>query len=140
MENTAKSSANRFRFRAWDKNRKIMIGSEYPNNWGRDKDEWYADIPCMQLTGIEEISINPNFVLMQSTGLTDRNGKDIYESDILGLKSSYLKDAWQIYTVDWRWKGFEKTSHNETFFTSYEPSFVELEIIGNVYESPSLLS
>lgn len=55
------------KFRAWDKYRKCMIGSDYPNNWGNRKEEWYEDVAKMDLTGIENISNHLDYEVMQFT-------------------------------------------------------------------------
>ena len=71
------------KFRAWDTERNLMIGSDYPDNWGTDKDEWYADVNQMDLVGIQNISTSPRFHVMQLIGLKDKHGKGIYEEDIV---------------------------------------------------------
>ena len=64
--------------------------------------------------------------IMQYTGLKDKNGKEIYEGDILGWddKSGYL------WVVIW-----------ETMFdhSRWDASHSEAEIIGNIHENPELI-
>ncbi|MBB5148201.1 YopX family protein [Ureibacillus thermosphaericus] len=72
--------------------------------------------------------------LMQFTGLKDKNGKEIYEGDIVsyfGLK----------YEVLFKNGAFGWMEDGEFYsFSEMTPSvFDEFEVIGNVYENPELL-
>lgn len=62
------------------------------------------------------------------TGLKDKNGKEIWEGDILAHDTSPFVDK-EILTVEWR-EGFYP------LFTLFELS----EVIGNLHESPELLA
>ena len=73
---------------------------------------------------------------MQFTGLTDKNGKEIYESDILKRPDSEIN-----YIVVFNGGCFciqnsENKHHNLTLLDGIN---IFLEIIGNTYENPELL-
>lgn len=70
-------------------------------------------------------------VPLQYTGLLDKNGKEIYEGDILKFNTKGGNEM--IYEVKWRGKGFKPTRMSED-------NQEEIEIIGNIYENPELLS
>jgi hypothetical protein len=82
---------------------------------------------------------NPDLVVMQYTGLKDKNGKEIYEGDILdgstlfgrGIVKPHTLNPARIVVVH------EDLSHNYSFSDLIEG---EWEIIGNVYENPNLLT
>ena len=67
-----------------------------------------------------------NVPVMQFTGLLDKNGKEIYEGDILQIKVI----STQCIVVQWTRNGFSPYIKDETDF----------EIIGNIYENPELIN
>lgn len=87
-------------------------------------------------------------IVMQFTGLLDKRGKEIYEGDIVRYK-----DDWGIEEMeDWE---SAKYITDEIFFDENRAQFYpkglfnngywpipqqELEVIGNIYENPELLT
>ena len=77
-------------------------------------------------------------VLMQFTGLKDKNGKDIYEGDI--LVSSYSRDTTGTDIVLTK-EIVEYEINQYTGEAKYELLFIErAQIIGNIYENPELIN
>ena len=80
--------------------------------------------------------VNNDLNLMQSTGLHDKNGKEIFEGDILGEKDGLLNGTVE-YRADLgmfvnsliRYNNFERLCNIAS----------DREIIGNIYENPELL-
>lgn len=82
-----------------------------------------------------------DYVLMQYTGLKDKNGKEVFEGDVV--------EAMQEYELgEDKWYGVGKVEYyNASFIFRYEiddswallTSFDEVKIIGNIYENPELL-
>ena len=98
--------------------------------------------------------------LMQYTGLKDKQGKEIYEGDVLRMKSFFEGNEYNQYkdslcrdyigqVVILASKGtclkYPTWTDNETAYSGrlawYKPvSGCNLEVIGNIYESPELLT
>ncbi|MCE2078538.1 YopX family protein [Streptococcus thermophilus] len=82
---------------------------------------------------------------MQSTGLTDKNGKEIFEGDVVtdGQTIGDIKhhQTYGFYMIDD--KGIERRFSDgnciEDFEEDAETVSEILEIIGNIYENPELL-
>lgn len=74
----------------------------------------------------------PNTILMQFTGLYDKNRTDIYEGDL--LKSSDHRNVEVIFAQG----SFMGKAYNENIQLNYfvELDIGEFEIIGNIYENP----
>jgi uncharacterized phage protein (TIGR01671 family) len=89
-----------------------------------------------------------NSILMQFTGLLDRSGKEIYEKDLLRCSGQLTHEnkyrEYRIGLMDWSnmHHGFclflqnKEKSWEYPCKISYVPD--TLEIIGNIYENPSL--
>ena len=79
---------------------------------------------------------HPDYLLMQYTGLKDKNGKEIYEGDIVKLTAigGYLQDG--SFEVENIISFHENFSHDDRY---YQMDKEKIEIIGNIYENPELL-
>ncbi len=78
----------------------------------------------------------------QSTGLHDKNGKEIYEGDILRHSCTPNGDCCAgIYEVAWHDSGFTfKDEHGYTSFIIQQDWQRLIEVIGNIWENPELLA
>ena len=137
MMEESKTSANRLRFRAWHRNEKTMTYGGYFQTLEIDgvNQEWFG----MPTPHPDDCEIG------QSTGLLDKNGKEIFEGDYINVTAPLYDDyiEWQKknggYVVKWR--------DDECCFGLWDGErwecpidwWVTKEIIGNIYENPDLL-
>lgn len=124
------------KFRAWLKEENEMIIVD-TMNWFDDEFESIGD-GITFLRGAEKIE------LMQSTGLFDKNGKEIFEGDIItnGIDIVDIKrhQTLGFYTIiDGRESFFGDSISIEGFEKDVEEFTQITEIIGNIYENPELL-
>ncbi|WP_025720255.1 YopX family protein [Paenibacillus sp. 1-18] len=77
------------------------------------------------------------FIRQDSTGLKDRNGKEIYEGDILAWQDH--KHLWSTSDDSYTVKAIVKFNHDEFKYMVGHLSLSakrEFEVIGNIYETP----
>ena len=75
-------------------------------------------------------------IVMQFTGILDKNNREIYEGDIVKLK--YPNAIHEVfYELERPWS---LNTHGFYPFTRYDldDSQVDVEVIGNIYENPEL--
>ena len=124
------------KFRAWDKyrnkmNYKVMVG-----NCDTDDENWTCPIIWIE----EEkdwLHFDDYNSIMQSTGLFDKNGKEIFEGDIVRVLDS-------TYTVfyDNERGSYRLKPHDDRWNVDYMSNFSHggnFEVVGNIYENPELL-
>ena len=123
------------KFRAWTEEGKVMYYDVYPF-----KDDTL-------LLSYDEIAFDEvpasDFILMQSTGMFDKNGKEIFEGDIVKYKvgcNTYTEEV----AYDKNFGGFGvMDAYADIIFTFGELfediGISSLEVIGNIYENPELL-
>ena len=75
-------------------------------------------------------------VLMQSTGLKDKNGKEIFEGDILGTKDGLLNGVVEYRSDLGMWTNSLIRYNNFERLCTVANS---REIIGNIHENPEFL-
>ena len=121
------------KFRAWDKKVHRMLGP-----WTIQEISGMSDGGFIQYAwhGITEID---DLVFRVYTGLRDKNGKEIYEGDI--VNNGPLAPPW----VEWLEEGagfiFREVGSDEWWSPNGFSLVTEFawEIIGNIYENPELL-
>jgi hypothetical protein len=127
------------KFRLWDKAESVMVLDPLTLweliakfRWGEallhNNKDWIDGDghPHKGLTHVY-FGDNPHLVVMQYTGLKDKNGKEIYEGDVVAYPEAVVPHNMVVEWGDYLW---------EPFFDVY---WKKVEVIGNVYENPDLL-
>ena len=104
---------------------------------------WNTDLLKWErfLTASLEINLNnlkPWFTVMQFTGLKDKNGKEIYEGDILGVIDNKGRETFGVVEFGKHSWGLLYHKGDKIIYTRLR-AFLEIEIAGNQFENPELL-
>ena len=121
------------KFRAWDSAKKEMF-----------KDT-FAITESGQVVVVEQESVasSPDYVfvehlvIMQSTGLVDKNGKEIFDGDIVKMSKDVYSEPTYYEVVRHRGGAYrlESKQHGCELWLRH----TDCEVVGNIYENPELL-
>lgn len=121
------------RFRVWDKIHKTMYKADDVKYIDIEKNQIYVETPspeqlnCYRLRDVD---------VMHSTGFRDKNGKEIFEGDVLGTEDGLLDGVVEYRTDLGMWTNSLFRYNNFERLCNVADSTY---IIGNIYENPELL-
>lgn len=126
------------KFRAWDKDEELMHNQ---SDCIVIFDDIGEDVYVKDGSSVKALY---SYRLMQYTGLKDKNGKEIYEGDIINaiVKAKYSKKMIIGY-VKWDrgqfdiYQGFDTCDWLDSLYNCV--GFYDVEVIGNIYENEDLL-
>ena len=120
------------KFRAWDGSSLSRMYSPLEVMVG-DSDIWIFDEDS---EGNEWI-VNNDLSLMQSTGLTDKNGEEIFEGDVVKMAKNVYSEPTYYEVV--RHRGGAYRLESKQYGCELWLRHTDCEIAGNIYENPELL-
>nr|DAT71057.1 MAG TPA: YopX protein [Caudoviricetes sp.] len=118
------------KFRAFlkDTNEMVKVGAM---DWDEE-----GNLLCLNYPkGKDYFGYEDDIALMQYTGFKDKDGREIYEGDIIKYRNN-------LYQVRWIFLGFYAHQINGRGFKELDEfvaDTMDIEVVGNIYENPELL-
>ena len=126
------------KFRAWDKKRQKWVGPNLHMEVVSGLLFWQFGLDC-NLMGMDSNYGRDIYILQQYTGLKDKNGKEIYEGDI--IKRPEGTHGYEVKFLDGAFRPCFLGTNNPIAgeHLLWYQADRELKVIGNIYENPELL-
>lgn len=123
------------KFRAWDTYNKEMLEVQ-----GLDYEDSYNGQPMVRTIMYNDYFDIEDMILMQYIGLHDKNGKEIYEGDIISNGTEKCIVVWVKDYAGFMLKLINKDYENREWTNPIIDLRKNDEVIGNVWEDSDLLN
>jgi len=127
------------KFRIWDK-----TGRKWADKMGFYQDGELGDFSeCFHNSAGQN---GEYFVAQQYTGLKDKNGREIYEGDLLGqhlnfysvVMPNYFEVYWNHLSAKFETSVHQNHSKMVAVYPVCASDFFQMEVVGNIFENPDL--
>lgn len=126
------------KYRAWDgmqqeMNYKVMVGN-------CDEEDLYWTCPIMWHEGAKDwLHFDDYERIMMSTGLLDKNGKEIFEGDIVDYNGRKAVIKWHGSYASFIYRFIDEPQTRKPEWNILYLAYMKFEIVGNIYENPEFL-
>lgn len=128
------------KYRAWYVLAEEMINEILMISFVRKEIIWkFSDGSTSVPLKFEDKRNGEDVILMQSTGLKDKNGKEIFEKDILDYNGRKAIVKWHGSYASFIYEFVDELQNRTTEWQPLYLSYYHFEIIGNSLENPELL-
>lgn len=83
--------------------------------------------------------LDDEVIIMQSTGLKDKNGEEIFEGDIVDYKGRKAIIKWHGSYASFIYRFVDELNERVSEWHPLFLAYYHFEVIGNIYENPELL-
>lgn len=125
------------KFKLWDKNLKLRLDVHVIDFYEGTIDCYVDDLGVNRQEVYSYEMNEDNYVLMQSTGLRDKNGIEIYEGDILNHPLQGMRKVYYPFNARVASYGLENIENGMR--NTLQDSHRLYEVVGNIHEHPELL-
>lgn len=122
------------RYRAWNKNTKEMYETDDIVSIDIEKKQIY--VKTLFFDQLNHYDFD-DVVLMQSTGFRDKNGKEIFEGDVVKMAKNIYSEPTYYEVV--RHRGGAYRLESKQYGCELWLRHTDCEIAGNIYENPELV-
>jgi len=125
---------DRYKFRVWHKLDRCYF-DPHVRGWKYNviSGQWY----------VNGMNVTDRVIMEQSTGLKDKNGKEIYEWDLIGGYDPYSAKYKHVCAVNFSdgafWSSTKSLILVDYIHDFFELNNLEIEVIGNIHDNPELL-
>ena len=123
---------DRFKFRAWNKKERIM---HYKAEQTYDT---FTGSPRIWKQSFSDVLDDENYIVEQCTGIKDKNGKFVFEGDVVFINGEKWCVIWSDEDCAFFFSNLKEVYH-QPIFPDYYAMASDFEVIGNIHENPELM-